>query len=60
VLNTQIAGYIFGLVVVFLGVRYFRSVLKLRKKISGEEIKFSWNNFRRAGKCHKKLKIGGM
>lgn len=46
VLNTSVPGYIFGLVAAFLGIRYFRSLLKLRNRISDPGMMFSWNNFR--------------
>lgn len=47
VLNSRIHGSVFGLVVVFLGVRYLLSVRKLKTEVYKAESKFSWNNFRR-------------
>lgn len=45
VLNARMPGFIFGLVTIFLGIRYIRALLNLRKEISAPEIKFSWSNF---------------
>lgn len=52
VLGSRIPGYVFGLVVIFLGVRYLKALLGLKKKISGPDARFDWNNF-------KKIKTGG-
>jgi NhaP-type Na+/H+ or K+/H+ antiporter len=62
ILNTTVAGYVLGLVVVFLGVRYLRSLRKLWKNISGSDAVFSWKNFKRTStkgqkNNFKKLKI---
>lgn len=46
VLNNDIPGMVFAAVAVFLGVRYFRSVIRMNKKLSGTKEKFSWNNFK--------------
>jgi len=48
VMTAQIPGVIFAAVVVFLGVRYFISTLKLMKNIEGRQ--FSWKNFKRTAK----------
>lgn len=47
VLNSRIHGSVFGLVVVFLGVRYFLSVRKLKTEVYKTESRFSWSNFRK-------------
>lgn len=47
VINTNVPGYVFGLVAIFLGVRYFRSLAKLKKNISGSNIRFSWENLKK-------------
>lgn len=47
VLNTNIHGAVFGLVIVFLGVRYFMSVQTLKKEVYKTASKFSWSNFKR-------------
>lgn len=48
VLNTQINGAIFGLIITFLGARYFLSVKKLKIQVFQESAKFSWNNFKKS------------
>jgi hypothetical protein len=47
VLNSPIHGAIFGLAVIFLGVRYFLSVQKLKAEVYKSTSKFSWNNFKK-------------
>lgn len=47
VLNSRIHGSVFGLVVLFLGVRYFLSVRKLKGEVYKADSKFSWSNFRK-------------
>ena len=47
VMNSQINGAVFGLVMVFLGIRYFLSALKLRAEVYKTSSHFSWNNFKR-------------
>ncbi len=47
VLNSRIHGSVFGLVVMFLGIRYFLSIRKLKAEVYKAESKFSWNNFRK-------------
>lgn len=47
VLNAQIPGFIFGVVVTFLGVRYLLSVGKLRDEVHRPSSTFSWGNFRK-------------
>lgn len=47
VLNSRIHGAIFGLVVIFLGVRYFLSVQKLKVEVYKNTSKFSWSNFKK-------------
>jgi len=46
VLNTTVSGTIFGLIVLYLGIRYFLMVKKLRKEVYGTSSKFNWNNLR--------------
>jgi hypothetical protein len=50
VLNTNVPGIIFGALVTYLGVRYFLSVLKLKKELYKESSVFSWSNFKRTKK----------
>jgi len=47
VLNSRIHGTIFGLAVMFLGVRYYLSVQKLKVEVYKKTSKFSWSNFKR-------------
>lgn len=53
VLNTNIPGVVFGLVVTFLGVRYFLSVNKLKSEVYKKSSKFSWSNFKKDKKSKK-------
>ena len=48
VLMSQIPGAVFGIVITFLGVRYFLSVRKLRAEVYKTTSSFSWGNFRKA------------
>jgi len=50
VLTSQIPGVVFGVVVVFLGARYFLSVRKLKAEVYKSTSTFSWSNFRKAKK----------
>lgn len=50
VLNSDIPGYIFGAIVLYLGIRYFRSVFKLKNEVYKTSSKFSWSNFRKGSK----------
>lgn len=47
VLSSRIPGAAFGLTILFLGIRYFLSVRKLKARVYRPEAVFSWNNFRR-------------
>ncbi|HEY5585732.1 MAG TPA: hypothetical protein VIK78_14750 [Ruminiclostridium sp.] len=47
VLNTNVPGIIFAALVIYLGVRYFLSVSKLKKELYKESSTFSWGNFRK-------------
>ncbi|MDP4133764.1 MAG: hypothetical protein Q8882_07105 [Bacillota bacterium] len=47
VLDSKIPGLIFGVVVLFLGVRYFLSVRKLKAEVYKASSKFSWYNFKK-------------
>lgn len=50
VLNVDVAGFVFGLAVLYLGIRYFLSVLDLKKKVFAPDAKFSWSNFKALSK----------
>lgn len=47
VLGSQIHGSIFGIIITFLGVRYFLSVQKLKTEVYKTTSKFSWSNFKK-------------
>lgn len=47
VLNTQVHGIVFGLVVLFLGIRYLLSVQKLKGEVYKSTSRFSWSNFKK-------------
>jgi hypothetical protein len=46
VLNSNIHGSVFGIVIVFLGIRYVLSVRKLKKEVYKSTSNFSWDNFK--------------
>ncbi len=50
VLNTNVPGLIFGALVAYLGVRYFLSVIKLKKELYKESSVFAWSNFKKVKK----------
>lgn len=50
VFNSTIPGIIFGIVIIFLGVRYLLSVRKLKAEVYKKSSKFSWSNFKRKKK----------
>ena len=47
VLNASVPGVIFGALVLYLGMKYFFSVDKLKTEIYKDAAKFSWSNFRK-------------
>lgn len=47
VFGSSIHGAIFGAVILFLGIRYFLSVNKLKKEVYKETSVFSWENFKK-------------
>jgi hypothetical protein len=46
VLNASISGTAFGLLVLYLGIRYYFSVTKLKEELFNASSKFSWSNFK--------------
>ncbi len=50
VLNSRIPGVIFGLLVLYLGIRYYLSVSKLKEELSKSTYEFSWKNFKKYNK----------
>lgn len=47
VLNSSVPGIVFGLVVIYLGLRYFFMVSKFKTEFYQSTSKFSWSNFKR-------------
>ncbi len=52
VFGMEIPGYVFAAFVVFLGIRYTRSVTRMSKSLSGVR-KFNWGNFKSGSKTKK-------
>ena len=50
VLTSQIPGVVFGVVIAFLGVRYYLSVRKLKAQVYKSTSTFSWSNFKKVKK----------
>ncbi|MBL4931881.1 hypothetical protein [Clostridium paridis] len=46
VLKVQIPGVIFGVLVLYLGLKYYFSVIKLQEELYKSTSKFSWDNFK--------------
>jgi hypothetical protein len=46
VLNSSISGLVFGLLVLYLGIKYYLSVSKLKEELFKTSSKFSWSNFK--------------
>lgn len=47
VLGNEVPGMIFGVVIAFLGMRYFLSVLRLKAEVYKPDSRFSWSNFKK-------------
>ena len=47
VMSSTMPGMVFGMVILFLGIRYFMSLSKLKEEVY-KSAGFSWNNFRKA------------
>lgn len=47
VLTANVHGAVFGLVSVYLGMRYFLSVQKLKEEVYKTTSRFSWRNFKK-------------
>lgn len=50
VLHSNIHGIVFGLLVVYLGVRYYLSVDKFKTELYQSSSEFTWSNFKREKK----------
>lgn len=48
VLTSQIPGYVFGIVAIFLGLRSLIAVGKLKDEVYKPTSRFSWSNFKRS------------
>lgn len=46
VLNSQVHGAVWGVVIIFLGVRYLLSVQRLKSEVYKSTSTFSWSNFK--------------
>ena len=53
ILNVSMPGVILGFLVLYLGIRYYFQVIKLKSEVFKDSSKFSWSNFKR--KKNKKL-----
>lgn len=49
VMSSTIPGFVFGMIILFLGIRYLMSLSKLRQEVM-KSAGFSWENFRKAKK----------
>lgn len=47
VLNAPLPGFLFGVLVIYFGVRSLLSVRKLREEVYKRNAHFSWNNFKK-------------
>lgn len=50
VLNTSVHGVFFGLIVFYLGIRYYFTVKKLKTEVYKNTSNFSWENFKKEKK----------
>ncbi len=50
VMNMSVHGAVFGAIAIFLGIRYFMSVNKLKAEVYKKTSNFSWSNYRRIKK----------
>jgi uncharacterized protein YacL len=57
VLNTSVPGIIFGLLVAYLGIRYYFKVSDFKSEFYKSNEKFSWSNFRKEKRKILKQKI---
>ena len=46
VLNSSIPGAVFGFLVLYLGIKYYLSVTKLKEELLKTSSKFEWSNFK--------------
>lgn len=46
VFGARIPGVVFGVVTMFLGMRYYLAVQRLRREVYKSDARFSWSNFK--------------
>jgi hypothetical protein len=51
-LQTKVPGAVFGLVIAFLGIRYFLAVRKLKIEVYKSTSRFSLSNFKKKQRTH--------
>lgn len=56
VLNASVPGVVFGVLVTYLGIRYFFMVDEFKKEFYRSTVKFSWSNFRKE-KSKRKISV---
>ncbi|HEX2986241.1 MAG TPA: hypothetical protein VHO71_05430 [Caproiciproducens sp.] len=47
ILNTKVPGIVFGLAVLYLGIRYLISLSDLKKEVYKPTSRFSWDHFKK-------------
>ncbi len=50
VLSADMPGIVFGILVAYLGLRYYFQVEKFKTELYKSNVKFSWSNFKRRKK----------
>lgn len=50
ILGSSVSGLVLGLLVFYLGIKYYFSVTKLKEELFKSSSKFSWGNFKRKKK----------
>lgn len=47
ILNSSMSGAVLGLLVLYLGIKYYLSVTKLKAELFKTSVRFSWSNFKK-------------
>jgi len=50
ILNVSMPGLVLGFLVLYLGIRYYFQVIKLKSEVFKASSEFSWSNFKRKKK----------
>lgn len=50
ILGSSVSGLVFGLLVLYLGIKYYFSVIKLKENLFKSSSKFLWSNFKKKKK----------